>query len=56
MWDELGGHKEGLSSLCPLDWLTSSQTQPDLAYDAADVDDGARTAAGHQGLGCSLSD
>ena len=30
--------------------------QPDLAYDATDVDDGARTAAGHEGLGCSLSD
>lgn len=31
-------------------------TQPDLPYDATDVDDGAMTTTGHQGLGCSLSD
>lgn len=30
--------------------------QPDLPYDATDVDDGAMTTTGHQGLGCSLSD
>jgi hypothetical protein len=31
-------------------------TQPDLSNDATDVDDGAMTTTGHQGLGCSLSD
>lgn len=41
-----------LSSLYP----DLNLTQPDLAYDATDVDDGAMTTTGHQGLGCSLSD
>lgn len=34
----------------------ADQFHPHLPYNATDVDDGAMTTAGHQGLGCGLSD
>lgn len=48
---------QGGALLSVLTWLANLvPTQPDLSYDATDVDDGAMTTTGHQGLGCSLSD